>query len=679
MAKAIFGSIQSRLVFSFLVSALFAIALVGFFNQWIRVQLEAEADASLLVTARTIASQIERFNHNNIQLLEMGASLPPFSAFIDADETERNRLREATINTLASLQVKPWNQYYTLSFAILDSTGLNILDTTFTNIGNDESDEPYFQHAMVTGIADTSPLYYVHNRGGAYYYYLVPIRRRLPPEPVIGLVRAEVSVSAIQDLLLSLTLDSAYDDLDIMLFDPQMVRLVDSEHPDSVFHSIQAYEPEIMQTLIGAKLLPNLPAQRLLRPLPQFAYQLRTIDNEAVFTANTEDGELLEQRVAAIRIPELNWYLVVGKPTSLFYLPIQRQTEGLFLLFVLMMLGSLGVSLLISRSVTVPIRQLTRVASLVAEGNLDTQVPIHSKDEIGQLGETFNQMTQELQHVKSNLEHLVEERTQSLSQANLALKHEISERKRLEEQNIEMAVEAERTAILSNFIQDASHEFKTPLSVINVKAHLLKRHTDEKLHRYLTDIEEQSHNIETIVNTMVLMSKLDSISELELSPVYVDDFLKSVHELENAQFEKFGLNLKLELEAGTAAIAINSPMLREAMHRVLDNAKIFTAAEGNVIIASKTDAEWVEIRVQDTGVGMNEELLARVFERFHRGDEAHTTRGFGLGLPIVKRIIELSGGEIVITSSLGEGTTVIIRIPRCNETPQSFRRESLRS
>jgi signal transduction histidine kinase len=681
MAKAIFGSIQSRLLFSFLVSALFAIALVAFFNQWIRIQLEAEADASLLVTARTIANQINLFNDNNIQSLEMGARLPTFPAFIDADEEKRSEadFRDITIRTLKSLQIEPWNQFYTLSFAILDTEGHNILDTTPLNIGRDEGDRPYFQQPVVTGIRDTSRLFYLHNRGGAYFYYLVPIRRQEAPQPVIGLIRAEVSVSAVQDLLLNLSLDSAYADLDIMLFDPQLVRLVDSKHPDAVFRSIQAYAPDVMQNLIADELLPNLPAQRLLQPIPQFAYQLRSIDDEAVFTASTEYEMSSEQRLAAIRIPDLDWYLVVSKSTSQFYLPIQRQTEALFLLFFALLIGALGISLLISRSVTVPIRQLTRVAALVAEGNLDTQVPIHSKDEIGRLGETFNQMTQELQHVKSNLEHLVEERTQSLLEANQALKHEISERERLEAQNIEMAVEAERTHILSNFIQDASHEFKTPLSVINIKTHLLKRHTDEKLHRYLVDIEQQSHSIEAIVSAMVLMSNLDSTTELELSPIYVDDFLKSVHELENDQFEKFDVQLTLDLQAGKAAMAVNNRMMREAIHRILDNARNFTPAGGVVTISSESTEQRVEIRVQDTGVGMSEEVLSRVFERFYRGDEAHTTRGFGLGLPIARRIIELSTGEIFIKSSMTDGTTVTLRLPRSMEVPQSFRKELISS
>jgi signal transduction histidine kinase len=72
-------------------------------------------------------------------------------------------------------------------------------------------------------------------------------------------------------------------------------------------------------------------------------------------------------------------------------------------------------------------------------------------------------------------------------------------------------------------------------------------------------------------------------------------------------------------------------------------------------------------------IGLSAEVLERVFERFYRGDEAHTTRGFGLGLPIAKRIVELSGGTIQIKSVVAEGTSVVIRLPRSHETPPSYK------
>lgn len=674
MKRTAFSTITARLLFSFLMSAVFAIVIVLIFNQWIRQQLEAEADARLMASAISIEASIEQFNERNIQSLEMGARLPQLEDFIDASEEERANedFRQDTINTLRSMQIAPWNQFYTLSFAILDIDGINILDTTSSNVGRDESRTPYFQHPQVTGLTATSDLYYIQSRSGVYYYYLVPIRRTVDPQPVIGLIRAEVSISAIQDLLLDLALEPAYSDVDILLFDEQMVRVVDSANRANLFRSIRDYTIEEVNLLTEAQLLPTMPASRLVQPIPSLVEALRGMNQSAVFSSVTEVNGA-EQRVAAIRL-EQGWYLVLAKSSELFYMPIQRQTQGIVLLSFLLMIGGLVISLLISRSVSVPIRQLTRVAELVAKGNLDVQAPVRSKDEIGSLAETFNKMTEELKHVKSNLEHLVEERTLSLKKANESLKHEMRERERLEAQSLNLALETERTRILSEFIQDASHEFKTPLSIINVKTHLLKRYTDEKLHRFLGDIEQQSHSIEKIVSAMVLMSKLDSMSDLALSPVYVDDFLKSVYELETVRFEQFQVLLKLELDAKAAAVAINSEMMREAMRQLLDNARSFTAPGEAVIIHSASNEHFVEIRIQDSGPGMSDEVLERAFERFYRGDEAHTTRGFGLGLPIVKRIIELSSGSIQIESKLNEGTSVIIRLPRSHDTPQSYKR-----
>ncbi len=144
--EKVFSSIQGRLLAVFFISTLLTIAIVFAFNQWLRLQLIAEADNALLVNAVQIADRIDEFNRSNQQVFSVGSRLPDLVDFLEADDARRSDpdFQERTRITLDSLEVEPWDEYYILSQAILDEHGRNILDTARENMGADESQEEYF-------------------------------------------------------------------------------------------------------------------------------------------------------------------------------------------------------------------------------------------------------------------------------------------------------------------------------------------------------------------------------------------------------------------------------------------------------------------------------------------------------------------------------------------------------
>jgi signal transduction histidine kinase len=326
-------------------------------------------------------------------------------------------------------------------------------------------------------------------------------------------------------------------------------------------------------------------------------------------------------------------------------------------------------SYLFARRLTRPSRVLTATATQVAKGNLHIKAPITSRDEIGLLAQTFNLMTTQVEQAQATLEERVNQRTQELSETNERLKHEIVERQRYEKQALDLAIEHERRRILSEFIQKASHEFKTPLSVINVNAYLARRFLPEDRQRHINTIEEQGRHIERLVNRMVLMTRLDSGMSPVSEEFQVDEFVRTLHTNASSAVEEKRAVVHLDLQAAGTSICADSKLLFVALQNILENALKYSAEQVEISLRTRANGETVTIMVQDNGIGIPAGLQGQVFERFFRVDEAHTTRGFGLGLPIAKRIIEDMGGTIDLHSAEGEGTTVTVTLAIKPRTP----------
>jgi len=659
--ERLFGSIQARLLAVLLGITLLTVVIVIAFNQWLRTQFIAGADSALVVNVSQIANRIDEFNQRNKQVFNVGTRLPDIIGYLQADEMVRSDpdFQERTRITLDSLDIEPWDEYYILSQAILDRNGINILDTARDNIGNDESHEEYFRAALLGGSTTIAPIQYRPERSGIYFYYAVPLREPDPPNTIIGVLRMQIAIATIQNIVFDAVKGQ---DLNVALFDQNYVRVVDTEHEELLFRSIAQLSGEQIKTLRNKYAIPPLPDDEVIKPIPDLVKALTNSSRVRVTSGYLTPDSTQEQRIAIAKLTTVPWYLVVSQPTAQYYQSVQQQTTGIFLLAISLTVIALFSSYLISRRITEPIRTLTSVAEQVAEGHLHIKAPITSSDEVGTLAKTFNLMTTELELAHATLEERVEKRTQELSEANEKLKHEIAERKRYEQQALELALEHERRRILSEFIQNASHEFKTPLSIINVNSHLAKRLLPTERQPLMDIIAEQSQHVDGLINRMVLMIRLDSGSPTPLERVQIDAFIKTVCTRMNSAFQQQKAALHLDLQAAETWVMADPEQLFVAFQNILDNALKYTDEPAEIMISTFTLNDRVSIRIQDNGVGVPEEMQARVFERFFRADKAYSTRGFGLGLPIAKKIVENFGGTIELASAAGEGTTITISL-----------------
>lgn len=220
-------------------------------------------------------------------------------------------------------------------------------------------------------------------------------------------------------------------------------------------------------------------------------------------------------------------------------------------------------------------------------------------------------------------------------------------------------------ALRDGFVADASHEMKTPLAVIGNYAALLGADSlsDEKRIEYATGIMRASERTADMITNILKLNKLEnrqifpSASRYELAEQLCECLLAF-----ESVWEDKCINIETELEEGVG-INEDRELLALVWNNLFSNAFKFTPEGGTVSVSLRSEGDRVVVSVADTGCGMSPETGARIFDKFYQGDTSHSSKGNGLGLALVKRVIDIVGGEIRVSSRLGEGSefTVILR------------------
>jgi len=244
---------------------------------------------------------------------------------------------------------------------------------------------------------------------------------------------------------------------------------------------------------------------------------------------------------------------------------------------------------------------------------------------------------------------------------------DITDRKRA----AELAIERERVRILSNFVRDASHEFRTPLSVINTSLYLMEKVGDPQRHLdYIDGIREQAERILKLVESLITMSRLDSLTRLRLERLDLNRTLTVMYVRAEAVAKRSDLSFTLELAPEALYVQGDVAELSIALNAIFDNAISYTPAGGRIEVRTyRRRSEEIAIDVRDSGLGISSAELPHIFERFYRADRARSTRGFGLGLPIARKVVELHYGRIEVESTLGEGSLFRVILPADNGRP----------
>jgi signal transduction histidine kinase len=484
-------------------------------------------------------------------------------------------------------------------------------------VRTDFSQSPAFKETR-QGIASFGAVYF---RGSdPYVTVAVPIER-LAGE-VIGVLHAETSLKDILDGVLSVKLGKggyAY---------------VVTRAGDLIAHAnprLALQRPNLGRLDYVKAALQPMPGA--LKPKASIAY---SIDGQKVFSSYA-------------LVPILDWAVFIERPTGEAYAPIYA---SLLRTSILLLIG-LGVALLASfilaRRVVRPLETLRQRVEQIGSGDLNARLDIKTGDEIEILADEFNRMATHLKEAYTGLEQKVAERTRELTLANAKLE--------------------EASQLKSQFLANVNHELRTPLSAIISYSGLVLNDTEGKISELqkenLQDLLTNAERLLALIDSLLDISTIEAGKyELHIEPVELQEILRSALSVVEAIVKQKHVKVTYNIASNLPILNTDRDKLRQIILNVLDNAAKFTE-HGEIRISAVRQNGSLKLDISDTGMGIPEQELSRIFEEFHRvgSTNGRMYRGTGLGLAITKRLVNLLDGSIEVSSKVGEGSTFTVTLP----------------
>ena len=221
----------------------------------------------------------------------------------------------------------------------------------------------------------------------------------------------------------------------------------------------------------------------------------------------------------------------------------------------------------------------------------------------------------------------------------------------------------------TDFVSNVSHEMKTPIAIIKNYAELLqmKNVSEEEKLEYAENIREAAGKLSALISNILKLNKLENqridpeIESYDLCG-QLEECILQYEEL----WDEKELELEVDIEEG-AVIQADPSLMELVWNNLISNAIKFTELGGKVTIRQTGTSDHVEVSVSDTGCGMSRESVRHIFDKFYQGDTSHSKEGNGLGLALVRRILDLMNGEIRVISEKGKGSTFTVKLPRQKE------------
>jgi two-component system phosphate regulon sensor histidine kinase PhoR len=496
-------------------------------------------------------------------------------------------------------------------------------------------------------------------------------------------------------------------DTRITVINREGVVLADSDEDPEVMDN-HGFRPEIMTAYSGG--------------IGQSIRFSNTVKEDMLYVAMpiTREGEITDVLRISLYVRDINYFL-----SSL--------RKNIWIFGAIIILISLISAMLFSRSLARPLQELSAASRRIAAGDFNTKVFLKKRDELRDLSESFNFMTEHIKNLFDELsrkkEHLnsillsMEEGLMALDKESKIFmtnksfeklakiedvegKHfwevirdpdlmELVEKVKTEKKNFTKEIELDSRfylasatfipspeemvitfhditeirnveQVMKDFLVNVSHELRTPLTAIKGFVETLEAETDKKSKYYVDIVKRNTERLINIVDDLLIQSQLEEkYVKIEVEDVDIEQLIKNVLKIFDQNLKEKGLSATLHRdESFPKTIKADFFKLEQMFINIIDNAVKYTEKGGITIYLRSLDKN-VILEFLDTGIGIPQEELPRIFERFYVIDKSRSRRlgGTGLGLSIVKQITVLHSGEVLVESTPGEGTKVTIRLP----------------
>lgn len=335
-----------------------------------------------------------------------------------------------------------------------------------------------------------------------------------------------------------------------------------------------------------------------------------------------------------------SYWLFQNNLTNLHLNSDRNQLQTVVQWFGLASLISITVSGLfsyyLSKRITAPLREMHRVAHQIARGQFDQRVNIKTHDELGELGDTFNEMAQAL----AGLEQMRKE-----------------------------------------FVANVSHDLRSPLTSLHgfVRAFLDDTVPNERKRHYYAIIQDQTERMMKLVNDLLDLARIEA-GQLEIRPVAfnLSELVRQVVARLEPELVKKQVNVELTAEETQDIHVVADPdRIDQVLVNLMQNAVQFSSPDSSVEVILKQEEQAV-VSIRDEGSGIRQEDIEAIWERFYKADRARTTKaGTGLGLSIVKHLLDLHQSSIHVNSEVGHGSIFTFTLPLApNRSNHSFTRSA---
>ena len=284
---------------------------------------------------------------------------------------------------------------------------------------------------------------------------------------------------------------------------------------------------------------------------------------------------------------------------------------------IISLVGGTLFAVIVAKVIADPIKKLRDAMRKVSAGDLSVSLPVTSNSEIAQLTNDFNQMVHELGSIET---------------------------------------------LRNDFVANVSHEFKTPISSIDGYASLLQENvTDEERIEYAKRISESAKKLSVLITNILQLSRLENQSFVAEQNTYsLDEQIRQTILTFEPEWSRKDLILDIDLEP--AMITNCEDLLDRVWSNLIGNAIKFTDNGGTIKISLTVSSEYI-VTIKDTGIGMTEDVMAHIFDKFYQGDNSRSRQGNGLGLALVKQVLDLLGGTVSVKSQPGVGSEFTVYLP----------------